>query len=247
MGERLVGALPLGKARAVLDVGAGVGALLPAIRAAAPRATIVGIDRSEGMLRVAQANSTIPLAVMDASRQALRPSSFDVAVLAFVLFHFADPIKGLVEVASALRPGGTVGTITWGEEPPFPAARLWDEELDGHGAASDPIYQRAQDELMDTPEKVTELFEQAGFASIRAWPERWEHRWSPEQFFALRTRYGSHRRRLESLEPDVHAVCLARVHEKWAHLSPEDFVYRPEVIFGVACVPPASDARPPGP
>src|SRR5690349_11303620 len=83
MGERLLRALPLARASRILDVATGVGALVPALRAAAPRALIIGVDRAPGMLGVARAATPIPLAVMDAQRLALRPASFDAAVLAF--------------------------------------------------------------------------------------------------------------------------------------------------------------------
>src|SRR5438445_10853815 len=53
-GERLISRLSLTAARSVIDVGTGTGALLPAIRRAAPGAAILGVERSDGMLRLAR-------------------------------------------------------------------------------------------------------------------------------------------------------------------------------------------------
>ena len=55
VGERLIARLPLSSTtRSVVDIGTGAGALLPAIKRAAPSAVIVGVDRSQGMLRLAK-------------------------------------------------------------------------------------------------------------------------------------------------------------------------------------------------
>src|ERR1043165_9536750 len=66
MGKRLLDAMPLAGAVRILDVGTGIGAHLPDIRAIAPDAALAGVDRSEGMLRIAQETGRIPLSVMDA-------------------------------------------------------------------------------------------------------------------------------------------------------------------------------------
>src|SRR5579871_3481132 len=72
MGRRLLHALPLAGAARILDVGAGTGALIPDMRALAPDAALAGVDRAEGMLRIAHENGRIPLAVMDAQRLAVQ-------------------------------------------------------------------------------------------------------------------------------------------------------------------------------
>lgn len=120
-GRELLDALPLREARVIVDVGTGVGALLPAIRAAAPYASVIAVDRSIGMLR--RASSAVPRMVADAAAPGIREEAIDVAVMAFVLFHLADPLRALEQISLVLRPGGMLGTLTWGRESDCPALR----------------------------------------------------------------------------------------------------------------------------
>src|SRR5438445_11434036 len=72
VGERLIARLPLfGKTSHVLDIGTGAGALLPAIQRAAPSAVIVGIDRSQGILRLAKERQSCPVALRDVQKMVL--------------------------------------------------------------------------------------------------------------------------------------------------------------------------------
>ncbi len=100
----------------MVDIGTGAGALLPTVRRAAPSAVIVGVDRSLGMLRLAKEKHSSPLALMDVQKLALPANRFEVAVVAFVLFHLPYPEQCLAEVNRVLKPGGAVGTLTWGLE-----------------------------------------------------------------------------------------------------------------------------------
>jgi SAM-dependent methyltransferase len=234
IGERLVETLPLSGAVRVLDVGSGAGGLTSALKAAAPRAVVIGVDVSEGMLRLARAISRDPLAVMDAQSLAVRSTSIDVAVCAFVLFHLPDPARGLQEMARTLRRGGAVGSVTWGVDRAAPLLEIWNEELDAHGAGPDPMPAAVeQHAVVDAPVKISALLEAAGFAGIRVWSARSEYRWDPEHLFEARQGFAM-KRRLLTLTPNVRAACLVRIRERLSHVPSDALVSRPEVVFATA-------------
>jgi len=230
VGERLLERLQLHGARRVLDVGTGAGALLPAIQRSAPSATILGVDRSLGMLHLAKEKHPCPLAQMDVQDLALAADQFDSAVIAFVLFHLPQPAQCLNEVRRVLKAGGTVGTVTWGAEHVPPAHSVWDEELNAVGAQTFELPAVDNRSCCDSEEKMTALFEQAGFVLVKAWREAIEHRWRPEDHFEYQRRSTS-RLRLESLGTAAREACFRRVRERLSGAGDEQYAYSGEVVM----------------
>ncbi len=234
VGERLIARLPLStRSRRIIDVGTGAGALLPAIQRAAPSAVVFGIDRSQGMLRLAREKHSGPLALMDVQKLALPANWFEVAVVAYVLFHLPSPEQCLAEVHRVLEPGGVVGTVTWGSEDVPPANAIWDDELQAAGAQVLELPATDNRACCDSAEKMTTLLEQAGFVSIEVWSEAIEHRWRPEDYFDYQVRSTS-RLRLLSLTATDREACLHRVRRRLSGADDKQYVYRGEVFIATA-------------
>lgn len=225
--------LPVAEARAILDVGAGSGALLRHLLDRTD-AVVVGVDRSFGMLGYGPVEA--PRAVMDAERLAFKPGSFDLALAMFMLFHLPDPVAGLNEMKRILRPGGRVAFTTWGDDDPdFVAFEMFDEVLDRHGAAEGQGLHSCY-ELSDTPDKCASLLEKVGFEVVSVRAERMAHRWSIDDLIGFRTKVGYGRVRWESLDPPGRATALQEGREALAKLKPEQMVLRDEVIYCVGKV-----------
>jgi SAM-dependent methyltransferase len=152
---------------AVLDVGAGTGA---ATRAAATRGgRVVAVDVAEGMLRFER--EARPSAVVgDLLALPFAPSSFDVAVAAFALNHFADPAVGTREVARVVRPGGHVVASTYAVDDAHPVREAVQRALVEAGWAPPPWYAETRVAMAawGTPPAAAEVLGSAGLVHARA-------------------------------------------------------------------------------
>lgn len=230
--RELVAALPRG-ARVVVDVGAGTGRMLPALRAAAPRAVVVAVDLSEDMLRAAAGTAGGALAAMDACRLALRNACADAAVTAFTLMLVPEPAVALAEIARVLRPGGWLGVAVWGRKQ-LPAADVLGDELDRLEAPDDPLPAERSDEAMNAPPKLEALLRTAGFADCRARIHRVERPVGPDELLRSATRLGTAARRLAVLPRARASQAVDRARRRLADLPPDDLVDRSEVVLATA-------------
>jgi ubiquinone/menaquinone biosynthesis C-methylase UbiE len=231
LGRMLVRSMAIGRAQPVLDLGCGVGALLPHLREAATDALVVGLDRTEAMVALAPAD--FARVVGEAARLPFRDACLEAVAMAFMLFHLPEPSAGLDEVGRVLRPGGTLGVLTWGGENTSRAFLEWDAELEAYGAPSTGP-KLAWHERVDTPAKVSRLLKRAGFTEVTSRIEMLVERPSRDEFVARRLKLGCCRHRLEALDEVVRTRFTETATRRIGALAPEDFEEESEVIVTLA-------------
>ena len=106
----VLGRVQWGGGERVLDVGAGAGFYVGALRALAPTVQYTGIDYSPGML--ADHPGRPSLAVADALNLPFAPAAFDVVMANHMLYHVPDIDAALDEMKRVLQPGGLLLTAT---------------------------------------------------------------------------------------------------------------------------------------
>lgn len=228
LGVQVLEGLSVERPRAVLDLGAGAGLLLPEMASRWPDAMVVGADRAPGMIALAPRG--FPRLVADARSVPFRDGAFDVVTIMFMLFHLPEPLDVLAEVRRVLAPGGALGVATWGDDRDFEAFDVWMEELDREGAFDDDPPPDSRDRT-DSPPKMTALLEAARFEAVRAEEVPVEDAVDLEGFVARRTSLGSCRRRFEAIPEERRAAFLARVRERLERLPTEAFVDRMPAVF----------------
>jgi SAM-dependent methyltransferase len=118
---------------AVLDVGAGTGALTNAVALAAPSSRVVGIDAAEAYVAFAQrrhGGGRVQFEVADAQQLRFGDGTFDRTLSLLVLNFIPDPARALDEMMRVTRPGGTVAAAVWDYGEGMEMLRLfWDEAV----------------------------------------------------------------------------------------------------------------------
>jgi demethylmenaquinone methyltransferase / 2-methoxy-6-polyprenyl-1,4-benzoquinol methylase len=174
----LVGALGIQEGQRVLDVGTGTAAAADEV--ARTGATVVGIDRSLGMLSVAhRERPSIPLVAGEAIDLPFRDRTFDVVLGNFVFAHFLKVETAMFDLTRVLRPGGRIGFTTWSDgKDAF--QDTWVELIETviprdmlapAYAAAAPGHERFKQ-----PKAIEEALRKAGFRRVRT--ERKRYQWT---------------------------------------------------------------------
>lgn len=103
----------------VLDIGCGSGTTTRAAARAASRGTVLGVDLSSRMLRLARERAAaeqltnVTFEQGDAQIHPLPDSHFDVAVSRNGTMFFGDPAAAFKNIARAIKPGGRLVLLAW--------------------------------------------------------------------------------------------------------------------------------------
>jgi SAM-dependent methyltransferase len=233
-GRRLLREFEGTRRKAILEVGTGVGTLLPHIQKTFSGSYVVGCDRSRGMLALTPPGTRV--AAMDARKLAVASNSVDLYLSIFMLFFLDEPLDGLREARRVLRSGGLAGTVTWGSELESRALSIWNECLDEQDPSEPDPAAASSNDTVDTPEKMEALLQASGFASGRAWEEELTTTIELEHLIRMKTTVGRQKARFDGLAPPAREACVARARRGMATLDREGFVARAKVVYAVGCV-----------
>jgi len=166
----------------ILDVATGTADLSIAAMRADP-VSITGIDISEKMLEIGRnkikrrsLSDRIQLIHGDSENIPFEDNSFDVAIVAFGVRNFPDPLKGLSEMTRVVRAGGMVMVLEFSKPSRFPVRHLYylyflrilpliGRIFSGNREA----YRYLPESVMQFPdnEKFMNLMNQAGLSQVR--------------------------------------------------------------------------------
>lgn len=155
-----------------VDVGCGTGALCTAIMDHCAPSAVIGVEPSEGFLRVAKENlagRAVALHPGSASAIPLGDASMDAVVAGLVLNFVPDPRAALIEMARVTRKGGTIAVYVWDYAEKMQLMRyFWDAavELDPNIAKHDEGVRFP----LCRPEVLKTLFAEPGLEAIDVQP-----------------------------------------------------------------------------
>lgn len=224
----------LDEAGRVLDLGAGTGTLTREVLRRHPRPRVTAVDASQEMVSglaaaAGPAADRLEVHVADAAALPFEPGVFDVAVSSFVLQLVRSRAAALREIRRVLRPGGTLGYVTWlVDRRPFAPDRLFDQLLADAGYDEEPGDGRCGD-VPSADRAVAEL-RRAGFRDATAEPAMLEYPFTVDGYIGFLTEYDEETL-FEEMDRRERRHFLARLREGLMALPEDELVFRTGVVY----------------
>lgn len=172
--QAMLGMAGVGTGSHVLDVAAGAGdQTLDIAERVGPQGQVLATDLSPEILRfaaqraAAAGHRNVEVRVSDGQQLQVEDSRFDAVVCRLGLMLFADPLRGLREMARVLKPGGGVCTMVFGAPQANPCVTTLMSTALRHAdmPPRDPFHPGGLLSL-GKPGLIDELFKEAGFREI---------------------------------------------------------------------------------
>ncbi len=229
-------------ARDVVDVGVGTGNLALAALRRWPDVRVTGIDASREMVRALDALADDRLAGADRARLTtgvafaaelpLDEGSVDVAISSFVLQLVPSRAKVLREIRRVLRPGGTVGYVTWlADRSVFPPDRVFDTLLDEFGF-DEAIGSDDRPGDLPSVERAAAELRRAGFRDVAADRAELAYAFTPDSYRSFLTEFDEVAL-FEDMTRAERRRFLAQLRERLMALSPDDLVFRAPIVYAL--------------
>lgn len=230
-----------GGVQEVLDVGAGTGNLAlaavrrwPAVRVTAIDASAEMLDALVAAVRSGPADERERLAthVALAAELPFDDGRFDLVLSSFVLQLVPDRAAALREIRRVLRPGGSLGYVTWiADDRAFAPDRVFDAVLAEFGFEDEPDDERTGD--VPSAEVAAAELRAADFADVAAEAAVLRHAFSVESYLSFLVDFDEEST-FESMSRAERRRFLIRLREGLMALSPDDLAFTAPIVYASA-------------
>ncbi len=156
----------------VIDVGCGAGTTSRrAGQATGSNGSVLGVDLSEPLVETARKQTSaahVRFASGDAGQHAFDAGAHDLVLSRFGVMFFADPVAAFLNLRQALKPGGRICFVCWGEKRDNPWFQLPVDILNEFLEPLPPTDPRAPGPTaLGDPTYIDEILASAGFQDRR--------------------------------------------------------------------------------
>ncbi|MFL5778857.1 MAG: class I SAM-dependent methyltransferase [Chloroflexota bacterium] len=248
-GERLLDRLApyvgAGPAR-LLDVGTGIGALALGAVERWPNVTVAAIDASREMAAAARAQAERRLRPADLERVSIEVAaadelpypdhSFDLAMSSFVFQLVPNRHRALREARRVLRPGGTLGFVTWlRDDRPWEPDAIFDELLDEVGFGDDEPEEERTDGRSDDFESASAAaaeMRRAGFRDVTAIEDEIDLGFDVESYIGFLTGFDE-TALFDSMASDERTFVVDGLRERLGALDPSKMRIGAAIVYAI--------------
>jgi ubiquinone/menaquinone biosynthesis C-methylase UbiE len=222
----------------IIDIGTGTGTLAFELLRRWPTVRVTAIDASRGMIEKAlgeadrlldtRQRERLELRVAFADDLGLGDASFDAAVSSFVLQLVPNRFRALREIRRVLRPGGTVGWVSW-----LTHDAIWAPDVDFDDAlvevGEEPREWNDRPGDLHSPAAAVAQMRRAGFADVSASAGELVHPFTIDGFVGFMAEFDEEDL-VQSLEPDVRTRFDTALRRRLARRRPEDLAMRQPTV-----------------